>query len=235
MYSFPQIDGELNTVGYTSFYFVPISGVTSIPREVDKKITEDIVSDDFYIGYSPFGSLSFNDQPTITEMGVRYPVSLGGVAPVDKPEYLELFTQMIEKEFLVLVKDANGRVKLCGNKNKGLKFSYETTSVGYAFKFSGEFATPPPFYFGDYTVDNISYNSPNIPGVVYTVGGKWILGSGAPASATGRNGDVYLDGVTNLYYEKENNVWTVKGYIGPDQTLQQISIHYSYLAITGNI
>lgn len=236
MYSFPRVNGEPNTVGYTQFFFLPKRLVTEMPRAKGKAITQDLVIDSaFYAGYSVFGELQYNDDPKRTEAGVRYPVKLSGVVPVDKPEYLALFEEMMDDEFIVIVKNNNGKFKICGNQERGLKFIYKTEGVGYRFEFTGEYRTAPPFYYGQFQVDNQVLESEFQPGVAYTVGGFWYFHNTPPSNGVGKNGDGYFNYLTNIVYEKQGNTWVQIGYLGPDQELEEYAYLMTSLAITGNL
>lgn len=168
MFSFPRVNGEQNMVGYSNFYFLPKRFVTAIPQAKGKAITANLSQAiPFYGGYSVFGNLQFKDDPERTPAGVKYPVEIIGSAPVDKPEYLSLFEEMVEDEFVVLIADLNGRIKICGSLDKGLRFIYKTEGTGYTFKFYGQYDAAPPFYFGSFTVDSTifpsqTYNPPVI-------------------------------------------------------------------------
>lgn len=235
MYSFPRVNGEANTVGYTQFFFLPKRFVTLMPRAKGKAITTDlIIAQAFYAGYSVFGNLQYSDDPKRTEAGIRYPVKLSGVVPVDKPEYLALFDEMLHDEFVVIVKNNNGKFKLCGTQEKGLSFIYKTGGVGYQFEFSGEFRTSPPFYFGQFLVDSTVIESQYQPGTAYTVGGFWYFNNTPPGAGIGKDGDGYFDYLTNLVWEKQGNTWVEIGYLGPDQELEEYSYEMTSLQISGN-
>ncbi|MHB1278262.1 MAG: hypothetical protein ACYC1Q_07680 [Bacteroidia bacterium] len=210
--------------------------MTSIPRAKGKVITDDLVAtQDFFRGYSVFGELKFKDDPERKEAGVRFPSKLTGVVPVDKPEFLALFEEMLLDEFILIVEDLNGRRKICGTIEKGMKFIYRTEEPGYVFEFYGEFRTAPPFYFGNLVVDSQVINGNYIPGVIYTVGGFWHFDAVAPVGSVGKDGDGYFDYVTNLVYEKQLGVWVEIGFLGPDQVKESIAINYTHLAITGHL
>ncbi|MDL5050639.1 hypothetical protein QQ054_32065 [Oscillatoria amoena NRMC-F 0135] len=236
MYSFPRISGEYNVTGYTAFFFLPKSAIADIGDRLDSIVSQINYSGspDWFAGYSVQQKLLFKDEPTASNAGINYPVSLSGTAPVDKPEFLTLFEEMVHEEFIVLLKDNNGRVKLLGTLEKGLKFNYKTEGVGYTFSFTGDYDFPPPFYSGNFTVDGTVVGSVLSPAGIYIRASRWIFGMGMPASNVGQTWDVYVDNQTTNYYSKDTGAWVYQGQL-VDQALQILSYMYSTLSLTGNI
>lgn len=235
LFSFPRVNGEPNTIGYTNFYFIPKRSVVSIPLATRKALQEDIITtENFYAGYSVFGQLEFKDDPERTSAGNKFNLELTGVAPVDKPDYLYLFEQMSSDEYIILLRTSNDQFKLLGDQEHGLKFSYKTEGVGYTFSFTGQYDYAPPFYFGRFIVDGTVLESNYLPGVVFTVGGYWLFGDEPPVSGIGKNGDGYFDSETKLVYEKQANAWIEIGYLGVDQEIEETAIIYAWLGMTGN-
>ncbi len=63
---------------------------------------------------------------------------------------------------------------------------------------------------------------PGDPGDDGKDGLSWITGSGVPSVDTGKNGDTYLDIVTNFVYTKTNGLWTKMGELAGDRDIDVI-------------
>lgn len=66
----------------------------------------------------------------------------------------------------------------------------------------------------------------NVQGATGATGSSWLTGIIAPTEDTGKDGDTYLDIVTNYVYTKTNGVWTKIGELSGDRDItinQQVS------------
>lgn len=215
MFSFPRINGEPNFTGYNAFFFLPTSAIASMEDPVLGIINTTGItytgSPDWFQGYSINEKLSFKDDPALSDAGISYPVLLQGSAPVDKPEYLTLFSEMVHEEFIVLLRDNNDRMKILGTLQKGLRFLFKTEGVGYAFEFKGDYDTPPAFLNGTITVNGTSISTVIPPPNIYIRAATWTDGSGVPSPSYGNLGDWYIDTSTGDYYSKNTGIWVLEG------------------------
>jgi hypothetical protein len=233
--NFPRVDGESNFVGYNFAAFIPTSQVTAVGEATNSVVTSITFTGDWYACYSIQNKLTFKDEPSQTKSGVDYPITLQGEVPVDKPEFLTLFQKMVLDEFIVVLRDNNGRLKLLGTKENGVRFIYKTQATGYVWEFKGKYDAPPPFYSGNITIDGNIIGSVITSAGIYIRAARWIIGTGAPAANLGATWDKYIDSVTTKYYSKDTGVWVEEGRL-VDQALQTLAYMYSTIAlVTGTI
>lgn len=209
--NFPRVDGESNFVGYNFAAFIPISQIVDIGEAVNSVVTSITYTGDWYACYSIQNKLIFKDEPEQTKSGVEYPINLQGEVPVDKPEFLTLFQNMVLDEFIVVLRDNNGRLKLLGTLENGLRFIYKTQGTGYVWEFKGKYDTPPPFFSGNITIDGSIISSIIPPSYLFIRAARWSSGLGVPAANYGNTGDWYFDAGTGNYYSKNTGVWVLEG------------------------
>ena len=155
MNDFFEFENE-NMGGVQSFLFAPTKSILNIPKDINKVITSPIQfipGSDFFKGLALRDSLSFEENKSDTLAGDIYNTVLSGMVPKLTPIYLNLFSQMVLKRYIILPTDNNGIKKLCGTIRAGMKFSFDqTTSTtpsglnGFKFSFSLQYFKPSPFY-----------------------------------------------------------------------------------------
>jgi hypothetical protein len=241
MTNFPSTQAR-NMAGNDTFWYVPDSNVTLIPDPVDDVIEDDVVLADGELwkqGYATTDSLVVDDEPDFDAQGDNFSNRIIFRVPKDQPGTLMMLVNLKKRRHVVATRSRNQNIKVHGKAGAGLRFNYRPINEGgfngYECEFYGTYDEPSWFYSGVITVDGGSFQSPNNPGTVYTVGGSWIFGATAPVSGQGKNGDGYFDYTSQLVYEKVANVWVLRGYLGPDQVKESIAINYTHLAITGNL
>lgn len=232
--NFPRIDGESNFVGYNFAAFIPTSQVTAVGEATNSVVTSITYTGDWYACYSIQNKLTFKDEPTQIKSGVEYPITLQGEVPVDKPEFLTLFQKMVLDEFILVLRDNNGRLKLLGTIENGLRFIYKTQGTGYVWEFKGKYDTPPPFYSGNITIDSVAIGSTITAAGFYIRAARWIIGTGAPAANDGNTWDWYIDNDTTEYYSKNTGVWVLQGQL-VDQELEEFAYCTVSQILTGNL
>lgn len=150
MNSFPHSESQKNIPGYESFWFA--NSATISPLSITNQILSSAPSMGgavFYEGYSTDKRLEVNVEPKLSDQGTIYEISIKGVMPKHKSDVIQLFEELLNLYFCVIVRDRNGKYIWLGDvSSNGLNFIYEQTDAGYNFEFSGVQIFTPPFFTG---------------------------------------------------------------------------------------
>lgn len=233
-HGYPNNDGGRNMPGQNRFYWLPKENITAIPASTNNIISSDITAtSDWYEGYISWQSDDFEYKSERSSHGTQYQVNFKGKVPKFSPQMESLFHSKANREFVLIIVDNNGYGRVCGNKTKGLKFTFETLKDGYNFNYTGTFSTPQPYYGGLISVDDVvtglSLGSVN----TYVRAARIHYGAGVPSNAFGNDFDSYIDTLTRNLYYKTNGVWTFQLQIA-NQTLTRQAFLLTSLRLTGN-
>lgn len=156
MNSFSEFDME-SMGGVVEFNFSPIENIAIIPDAVNDCICTPITftgANTFFQGKALRNSLNFSEKQKITNAGESFVTEITGMVPKLTGSYLYLFNEMKRHRFVLLVTDNNGSLRLCGTKEKGMRFSFDQDSKnspgqlsGFQFSFTIETEKASPFYF----------------------------------------------------------------------------------------
>lgn len=106
---------EGNNMELAEFLYVIFWGsIASVPEAVNFKITSDIIlkTGKRWFKWTPTqGSLYYKEPSEKPEHGTSYNIEVGCSFPKDTPELLNLFSEMEEGVFSLLVKDNNGQFR----------------------------------------------------------------------------------------------------------------------------
>ena len=79
----------------------------------------------FYEGYSTDKRLEVNVEPKLSDQGTIYEISIKGVMPKHKSDVIQLFEELLNLYFCVIVRDKNGKYIWLGDvSSNGLNFIY---------------------------------------------------------------------------------------------------------------
>lgn len=172
MNSFFEFDME-SMGGVVEFNFSPIENIAVIPDAVNDCISTPITfsgANIFFQGKALRDSLNFSEKQKITNAGENFITEVTGMVPKLTVPYLNIFNEMKRHRFVLLVTDNNGLLRLCGTKEKGMRFSFDQDSKnrpgllsGFQFSFTLESDKSSPFYFSTFPTLNIGtpvYNYP---------------------------------------------------------------------------
>ncbi len=145
-----------NISGLLTLYFVPVSHVATVPVpwqcEVSTAITLQPGKRLFSLAFTRETSGFKSDKET-TAAGAVYKTAITGVTPMLKLETTQILTEMSEDLFILIVKDANGKRRLVGNLDEGMRMDYSEDSkqrhgdrAEYTIKFYRDLTEPVPFY-----------------------------------------------------------------------------------------
>lgn len=145
-----------NPGGLRSFRFVHASSVLAFPAILNGKVSSavQLVADhEWLTGYATAYTSNFIENAKQSPHGVYYEQSLSGLAPGDYVELLDLIQSKEDQDFVLLVEDARGQIRLVGGFGFPLRFlsDYSSGSArsdmkGFDFKFSGIAPFRAPVY-----------------------------------------------------------------------------------------
>lgn len=150
MNSFPHLEAQKNIPGYESFWFANSASISPLSI-INNNLSSapSMGGAVFYEGYSTDKRLEVDLQPKLTDQGTIYEIVIKGVMPKHKSDVIQLFEEMINSFFCIIVRDKNGKYIWFGDVSvNGLNFIYEQTDAGYNFEFSGVQTFAPPFFTG---------------------------------------------------------------------------------------
>jgi hypothetical protein len=156
MNHFPTFENLTNLGGCQYFQFVPVEDVLLVPEHTDLVINSPIVlvgSKTFLNGFASSKTLSFEEKPEKRSSGNCFLTKISGFYPKINPGALSLFEKMVNRKFLILIRDNNYYLRLAGTLEHPLEFRYSLSTGadpakrnGILFEFYGESLEPAPFY-----------------------------------------------------------------------------------------
>lgn len=144
-----------NMGGSVFFYFIPSSEVSGFTKTSDYKVSSLVLQSgsDLSAGYASPNSLVFQATPSETEHGTVFDILIKGFYPRPGYQMMEIFSDMVNERFIVLVKDNNGNSRIAGTIDQPLSFRFSESSAqraqempGIEYQFYGKVATLPFFY-----------------------------------------------------------------------------------------
>lgn len=144
-----------NMGGAPFFYFIPANEVTGFTKLSDLKVSALILQSgsELSAGYASPNTLVFQATPSENEQGTIYDVLVKGFYPRPGYQMLEIFSQMVNELFIVLIKDNNGSSRIAGTIAQPLSFRFSESSSqraqempGIEYQFYGKVSTSPYFY-----------------------------------------------------------------------------------------
>lgn len=153
--SFPYPETHSNIGGCNSFYFIPASLVELI---VISSATNKVASlelspqGEFLKGFASYKSLAYEEKSTLNDPGQVFLAKITGFYPRQSSQMLGILTRMSSEGLIAAVKDNNMQLRLVGNLQTPLHFSFNQVTGkspaqrnGYEFTFRAELLSPSPF------------------------------------------------------------------------------------------
>jgi hypothetical protein len=144
-----------NPGGYLSFKFIPSIYITGMPAPSNHVINTVITIVNAWLqGYATYETLLFTEEVIKSAHGESYRPTLTGFIPGESAELADLIYSMEQvKDFVLLITDNRGRIRVAGSDTMPLEFSASFSSgdersstKGYNFKFTGDALTRAPSY-----------------------------------------------------------------------------------------
>ncbi|WP_182956286.1 hypothetical protein [Pedobacter gandavensis] len=145
----------MNVGGNSSFTFIPVYLVVSLPPIQGKLITSPVVlspGQNMLNGYSTLEELDFKETQKDEDDGPFYQIDISGFMPGDSPDLIDLMENMEMVRHLVIVKDNLNQKRLVGyNAPLSFRATFQSGSKpgearGYKYSFSGLSAKRSPVY-----------------------------------------------------------------------------------------
>ncbi|HNW52860.1 MAG TPA: hypothetical protein PKN21_01265 [Bacteroidales bacterium] len=151
MNNFTDFDFHEILGGASTYKFIPVTDVVSIPLPVNGIITDAITlvsGKQWFTGYASLGSLQLDESWEDTAAGRVNNVTIKGFYPDIDNSMLSILEEMLSYRYLVQVTDAMGKVRLGGSLTEPLIFNFARSTKaipaerpGYEFQFSGKLKT----------------------------------------------------------------------------------------------
>jgi hypothetical protein len=157
--NFRKFDGGNNVSGFSIHYFIEDWKIGYIPEPVNGIINLNeiiYISDDdrfWYIGSSVLKTLNLANDLNKTADGMVAPILIEGVVANQEHQNLSLFTEKTASRFLVIVKDRNGKSRICGEPGNGLFFTFKDILGGFSFAYKANYKHPAWYTAGDIETD----------------------------------------------------------------------------------
>lgn len=190
MKNFSRFDGPINISGYAQHYFIEDSKIAALPTDVNGVINlDDIVytnplDKDWYAGASVIKTLDLGSNLTNTSNGPAVPINIEGIVAFQNAHNLKLFHEKSYSRFILLILDRNGSMRICGEPNNGLKFSYKEVPGGLSFTYVSAYTHPCWYVTGEFTVDGTAYGAEYIPVNSVIIGPPGPPGEGGGGSSS---------------------------------------------------
>jgi hypothetical protein len=157
--NFSKFSGGNNIPGFSIHYFIEDWKILYMPEPVNGiiNLSEIIyISDDdrfWYVGNSVLKTLNLSNDLSKTVDGVVAPILIEGVVANQEHQNLTLFTEKTASRFLVIVKDRNGKSRICGEPGNGLFFTFKDILGGFSFAYKANYKHPAWYTTGDIETD----------------------------------------------------------------------------------
>jgi hypothetical protein len=151
-----DIPNQIEIMGGVNFFkFIEIDKILTIPRQLLGEIGLIILKDEneWSAGYASPNTLELNVTPQKDNQGTVFNVVLSGEYPGPSAAMMNEFNGMLNKKYVVLVKDTSDKTRVLGSLDQPLEFSFSektgksaTDRPGINFSFEGKMLTTPRFY-----------------------------------------------------------------------------------------
>lgn len=135
-----------NLAGLRSFQFVHVSEIFQYPIFRNGQVTGDLQllpGRTLKTGYATYETLEFSENSIPSPNGVYYEQEITGFAPGDAADMIDVISNMENNEFVVLIADARGQLRIVGGYGYPLIFLSDFTTgarrvdrKGFSFTFS---------------------------------------------------------------------------------------------------
>lgn len=142
--------------GYQSFLYVPFQYVAAYPIINNGQAAAPVslkAGGQWLQGYATRETLNLTEEPQISEHGTYYKPVISGFVPGESANLIAVMEGMDPYRFMVIMKDAIGRMRLVGTPAMPLNFSANfssgsgrSDSKGFNFKFFGDTLNRAPMY-----------------------------------------------------------------------------------------
>lgn len=146
----------VNLSGLVKVEFVPIDQVDVLPAAWEQEIATAVTligAAQWLKAYYTQGTGGYSCPDAKDPAGDKYKIIVEGFLPKELLDNTRLFHKMSEDGFLVIAYDSNGNRRLCGTKEKPMRFTWSETTLsqlggrtGYQWQFYREMIEPAPFY-----------------------------------------------------------------------------------------
>lgn len=144
-----------NMGGALYFYFIETVDVLSVTYAANHQVSALNLKEGAQLsaGYSTPGSLALKSDPVESQQGTHFPTEVKGFFPRPPASLVAEFFNMVNRKYIVLIKDANSKTRMAGTPEQPLSFSFSEDTgsraqdnPGAAFRFTGNLNQPPYFY-----------------------------------------------------------------------------------------
>lgn len=144
-----------NMGGALYFYFIETSDVLSETYAANHQVSALTLKEGAQMsaGYATPGSLSLKADPVESEHGTYFPTEVKGFFPRPPASLVAEFFNMVNRKYIVLLRDGNNKTRMAGTLEQPLRFSFSEDTgsraqdnPGAAFRFTGNINHPPYFY-----------------------------------------------------------------------------------------
>jgi hypothetical protein len=160
--NFIRPNKPINISGYAQHYFIEDDRIVSLPLDADGIINlnnivyTDPAHADWYVGSSVLKTLDLGNNVSVGDNGSVNPINIEGVISLQGPENVKLFHEKTFKRFIVIVRDRNGNLRVCGEPGNGLKFSFKDIKGGISFSYTAQYTHPCWYAIGNFSVNGSS-------------------------------------------------------------------------------
>ena len=152
-----QIPNQIENMGGINFFqFIEIDKILTFPRQFLGEI--GLISlkegNDWSAGYGIQNTLELNVTPQKDNQGTIFNVMLSGEYPGASAAQMEEFRNMLNRKYIVLIKDSSGKTKVLGSLEEPLEFNYSEKTgkaasdrPGVLFSFEGKCSNTPYHYY----------------------------------------------------------------------------------------
>lgn len=141
--------------GVDRFQFVPIDWVQDFPSINALRISELDINllpgKEWLNGFSPYGTLEYQDQPKNIGASTYRSKELSGIIPGDNTGTAENLYRNRYRKFLIKTVDKDGQRRLLGSIKEPMRLSFDFKTgqlggvKGWAYSFYGNHRTPSPY------------------------------------------------------------------------------------------
>ncbi|MGE5317663.1 MAG: hypothetical protein ACM3ME_06680 [Chloroflexota bacterium] len=160
-----EIPNQIENMGGVNFFqFIEIDKILAIPRQILGEIGLISLKDEneWSAGYASPGSMELSVTPQKDNHGTVFNVVLSGEYPGPSATMMNEFNAMVNKKYVVLVKNTSEKTRVLGTLDHPLEFSFSEKTgktapdrPGINFSFDGKMLTTPRFYKIDITAASL--------------------------------------------------------------------------------
>jgi hypothetical protein len=165
----PKLNFSENTGGLFTIQVARISDIENIPEIKDGIIAGEITfkpGKGFFNWSATYNSARFISENKGSQEGNYKEFELPFIIPGDRPEFYNMLMKAEMDAFVILYKDGNGRMKICGNKEEPVYFQFSVKTGGGVRELNGYecrfFGNKTAFYTGLAPAPDSSVQAPVI-------------------------------------------------------------------------